>query len=460
MSAPLESQRGREKLAHDGHIYVFAQFSKDKTKEFWRCQFKNSRTGKCLARLHKCLISDEISVLGIHTDMPNAAAIEVLQQKVALKRRAVDTAEAPQQIISRIRATSSVAAQGAMESNKGLARIVQRTRNRYGIPSTHYSTRSEIVIPEEYQVYESTPGNFERFLLGDSGSDDPNRILIFGRESTNAWIGEVSKIYVDGTFSLAPELFCQILVILGERPGVVTHICYVLLPSKTEEGYCKMLDMLTLGWPNFNPGAISMDYEKALINAFSAYFPTAEIHGCFFHLVQNMKKQLAANGLSSRYRSEADFALKAKMISALAFIPPERLEDALRELREELPDDLQTILDYFEDNYIGRLQVRSDGSLGRREPLFPVSIWTVYRRTLNGDSRTNNFAEAAHRSLQRQFQVQHPGLLKFIEGIRIVQKTKDADLERYTAGHEITGKRNKYVENDRRILRILERMDD
>ncbi|XP_018497019.1 uncharacterized protein LOC108864956 [Galendromus occidentalis] len=169
--------------------------------------------------------------------------------------------------------------------------MIQRTRNRLGIPSTHYTSLEAIVIPEEYRVYESTPGNFEQFLLGDSGPDDPERILIFGRSSTASWIGEVSKIYVDGTFSLAPDLFSQIFLILAERPETVTPICYVLMSNKSEESYCKMLDMLTLGWPNSNPQAISMDYEKALMNAFTAFFPVAQIHGCFFHLVQNMKNK-------------------------------------------------------------------------------------------------------------------------------------------------------------------------
>ncbi|XP_018493780.1 uncharacterized protein LOC108863735 [Galendromus occidentalis] len=163
-----------------------------------------------------------------------------------------------------------------------------------------------------------------------------------------------------------------------------------------------MIDLLSLEWPTFNPTSISMDYEKTLMNAFSSHIPDALLQGCFFHLVKNMKKQVAANGLSKRYRNVSDFELKAKMISALAFVPPERLEDALRELRNELPDQLQPVLDYFEDTYIGRLRVHNDGFLARRDPLFPVSLWTVYERTLRGDSRTNNYAEAAHRSLQRQ----------------------------------------------------------
>ncbi|XP_003737961.1 uncharacterized protein LOC100898720 [Galendromus occidentalis] len=459
MSVSVESQRGKERLAHDGYLYVFAQRSKDQQTEFWRCQYKASKSQKCTARVHRSVRTGEITIKGAHTDMPSSAAIEVQQKKVAMKRRAVETLEAPQQIINKIRATSSLAAKGSIESNKSLTRTIQRIRNRVGIPSVHYTDRRDIVIPEEYRVYESSPGIVERFLLGDSGSDDPNRIFLFGRETVASWIGGVSKIYCDGTFSLAPNEFAQVFVILAERPGCVTPICYALLPNKSEESYCKMLDMLTLGWPAFNPTSVSVDFEKGLMNAFSAYFPDAQIQGCFFHLVQNMKKQVAAHGLSRRYRNEPDFELKAKMISALAFIPPERLEVALRELRSDLPEELQTVLDYFEDNYIGRLQARGDGSLTRRNPLFPVSMWTVYERSLRGESRTNNYAEAAHRSLQRQFRVEHPGMLKFIDGIRSVQQSKDADLERYIAGYAADGKKNKYAENDRRILRILENVN-
>ncbi|XP_018493957.1 uncharacterized protein LOC108863821 [Galendromus occidentalis] len=93
--------------------------------------------------------------------------------------------------------------------------------------------------------------------------------------STASWIGEVSKIYVDGTFSLAPDLFSQIFLILAERPETVTPICYALMSNKSKESYCKMLGTLTLGWPNFDPQAISMDYERALMNAFTAYSPVA-----------------------------------------------------------------------------------------------------------------------------------------------------------------------------------------
>ena len=244
MSAPIETQRGRDKLSHEGHLYVFAQLSKDQRTEFWRCHLKNNKARKCTARLHRSIESGEIVVYGIHSDMPDASAPEVILKKTALKRRAVETEETPQRIIAKIRCNTSLAAQGKLESNRSLARMIQRNRNRHGTPSTHYTAVQQISIPEEYRFYESSPGQTELFLLGDSQSDsehpDPQRILIFGRESTRSSVSEIEKLYVDGTFSLTPKLFAQIYVILGERSGNVTPLCYVLMADKSEASYCKV----------------------------------------------------------------------------------------------------------------------------------------------------------------------------------------------------------------------------
>ena len=217
-----------------------------------------------------------------------------------------------------------------------------------------------------------------------------------------------------------------------------------------------MLDMLTLGWPDLNPRSVSMDYEKGLMNAFGAYFPQAQTHGCFFHLVQSVKRHIASCGLSRRYRTEPDFALKAKQISAIAFAPTHRIEEALSALRTDLPSDLQPVLDYFEDNYVGKLYMTAAGTAERRVPTFSVSMWTVYNRTLNDDSRTNNYVEAFHRSLQSLFGVDHPSLFK-CEGLKMMQHTKDAQMERFISGNHLPKKRNKYVRNDLRIKRILDR---
>jgi hypothetical protein len=239
------------------------------------------------ARLWTSVQTQEVTKeIGNHVDAPDAVGVQVLEKKSALKQRAVETRELPSQLISQMRAGASTSTQGRLDSHKVLARVIRRARKRIGAPDTIFLTRSAIVIPEELQTYETAPGSVERFLLADSGEGDDERILIFGREASGVWIHLVRRVFVDGTFSLAPKLFSQLFLVLGERPGCVLPLAYALLPDKTERSYTRMISLLKGVWPTLNPAAISMDYERGLMNAFNEAFPAAEISGCFFHLVQ------------------------------------------------------------------------------------------------------------------------------------------------------------------------------
>ena len=55
------------------------------------------------------------------------------------------------------------------------------------------------------------------------------------------------------------------------------------------------------------------------------------------------------------------------------------------------------MLDYFEDNYIGRF--RANGSHAR--PLFEIKYWNVYDRTKNSQMRTNNSTEAWNKRISK-----------------------------------------------------------
>ena len=130
-----------------------------------------------------------------------------------------------------------------------------------------------------------------------------------------------------------------------------------------------------------------------------------------------MRKKLADEGLLRRYNTDPDFALVARMIVALSFVPIEDLDVALEALENEIMEDLTPILNWFEDVYRGR----QNRNRTRRRALFPPHMWSVYERTLNGENRTNNYVEAAHRRLQAEFGMDHPNIWKFIDGIRAVQ---------------------------------------
>ena len=141
-----------------------------------------------------------------------------------------------------------------------------------------------------------------------------------------------------------------------------------------------------------NPGVIHCDFEKAVINAIQRNFPNAAVGGCLFHLVQNMRKHVGQLGLTARYNNEPEFALEAKMITALSFLPPTDIEIALERLAEHLPEALQPLLCWFEDTYVGRPGRRN---VARQRPLFSEAVWSVHQRTLEGGHRSNNHAEAA-----------------------------------------------------------------
>ena len=59
---------------------------------------------------------------------------------------------------------------------------------------------------------------------------------------------------------------------------------------------------------------------------------------------------------------------------------------------------------------------RFGATTGKQRHKYKYEV-SVYERTLNGDDRTNNHVEAAHRKFQAEFGMDHPTIWKFIDGI-------------------------------------------
>ena len=101
---------------------------------------------------------------------------------------------------------------------------------------------------------------------------------------------------------------------------------------------------------------MNCDFEQAAHSAINETFLDVQIKGCFFHLAQNMQKHLARMGFTSLYNTDPDFAIKAKMIIGIAFVPLNKIDKYLDAVTTELPPELGDLFNWFEDNLCWSLE--------------------------------------------------------------------------------------------------------
>ena len=125
LTSLVKTNRGKDKLCHAGHMYVFDKHSSDQSLEFWRCQFRRA----CKVRLRRLVSTGEvISISGPHSDPSDSGAVEVAQRRTAMKRRAEETQETPAQIINYMQAGASDAAKVQFPVNSLLSKQINRVR--------------------------------------------------------------------------------------------------------------------------------------------------------------------------------------------------------------------------------------------------------------------------------------------------------------------------------------------
>ena len=117
------------------------------------------------------------------------------------------------------------------------------------------------------------------------------------------------------------------------------------------------------------------------------------MHFCFYHLCSDMWKSIQQLGLQECYINDPEFALHLRMISALAFLPPNDVQNSFDQLaaliRNQYGNDADGVFDYFEDNYVGRFRVNAPRGI----PTFPIDFWNMFHHTDDELQRTNNAVE-------------------------------------------------------------------
>ena len=443
----IESTHHKRKLLHEGFAYLFNKKLSD-NGESWECELRR-KGGQCNVRL---TLRNGVIVnqLHEHSHGANQTSNEVLRVKAGMKRRAENTQETTQQILTGGLANISEAAAVNLPSIPHVRRTIRMQRPHQEIPNP--INRAQIpILPPEYQV----TTNGDQFLQFDSGVGDPERILIFGTAQSINLLSTSENWFADGTFKTCPEMFYQLYTthaMVGER---IVPCIYTLLPNKQQLTYSPMFTEIHNLIQGVSPSDIMFDYEKAAMNAAEALFLGLEIKGCFYHLASNIWKKIQYHGLQAQYDADQQFAVHLRMIAALSFVPVgfvvNAFEDLATEIRRLFNNDADDILDYFEDTYIGR--PRRQG--GRRNPTFHHDVWNMFQRSLAELPRTNNHVEGWHRRLQANLNVYHPTLWKLIEVLKREESLVRTEIAQAVGGHPAPAQRRKYADSAQRILAIV-----
>lgn len=348
-------------------------------------------------------------------------------------------------IVSTAMNSVSVVSAPKLPSVSSLKRTVQRKR-KINIPQPE--NLFDLEIPHDFTVTKTG----ENFLKYDSGPAE-NRILIFTTDQDLQKLQAAENWFADGTFKTSPKLFYQLYSLHScVFSQCVPHV-YALLPNKTTDTYRRLFEQLKVLCPNLRPQSIMCDFEVAAMNAFEEAFPTAALHGCLFHMSQNVYKHVQEHGLRNLYSENPEFALKIRMLPALSFVPVRAVHNYFDQLVATMPDEAQPIFDYFEDTYVGR-ERRNRAREGR----FPLPLWNNFRRVRLNLPRSNNAIEAWHRRFHSVVSCDHPTIWKLISFLQAEQAYFQRRMEQLVAGNNQKRKR-KSILMDKRISTIVSRFN-
>ncbi|KAG7166705.1 hypothetical protein Hamer_G010341 [Homarus americanus] len=161
------------------------------------------------------------------------------------------------------------------------------------------------------------------------------------------------------------------------------------------------------------------DFEQAALNAISNKLgPHANAKTCFYHLTQSTWRKIKSLGLSNRYKEDDDIKHFCGMLDGLAFLPVDRVSNGMDYIKDNTPNGLEDLVDYFDATYVTGKYRRIDQTrqypgpvtmrVRRIPPLFPPEKWNVNLATINNKDRTNNFCESWNRGFQQLVGYSHP----------------------------------------------------
>ncbi|XP_069090533.1 zinc finger protein 670 isoform X3 [Pleurodeles waltl] len=418
----ITSQRGNKQLIYGGYIY-----NREKeygSKILWKCS--EYHTTKCRARVNTR--DDAVVHKTEHNHVPSPGKIIVKQKINEIKQKAQEKEEATSSIITDACSNVPFHIAGELPRPSLLKRRIKKKKVIQDYLPKIPHNLSDFVIPEKFKV----TINGDRFLQLECSSENEN-IVLFATEKNLAYL-RASKIWqVDGTFKTCPEPFKQLYTVHGYIKTETFPLVYALLPDTKLNTYNVMFQRIKE--LTINPPKICiMDFDANAMNAIKSVFPEIQIQGCFYHFMQAMWRSIQRHDLQLKYSTDSLFAHNLKLLCSLAFVPTQDVISTYEELQRthfycENQEMLAQMLNYFEDNWVGRFS-----RTGRRNPDFAIELWNCMQSVQDDTPQMNSKIEEWHNAFSQTISIKHCSLWKCLSTIQKEQSLQESKIEQCLSG--------------------------
>nr|XP_012143812.1 PREDICTED: uncharacterized protein LOC105662846 isoform X2 [Megachile rotundata] len=216
-----------------------------------------------------------------HTHPNNPQCAEVLKLKsMMLKECRENPCINNKEIFDNICRTNPDAAAYISYNNMKSIMFREKVKSRPPLPKTVQSAHEML---ENYNVLKD-------IYKGCAISNESKYALIFSNIVLLSALENANEIYMDGTFSVVPQMpvFHQLYTVHIRYTDTEIATIFALCECRTSSMYKAIWQKIVSLAPRLqdNLEIVMCDYEKAAMEGIQVQFPAVIIHGCWFHFNQ------------------------------------------------------------------------------------------------------------------------------------------------------------------------------
>ena len=226
---------------------------------------------------------------------------------------------------------------------------------------------------------------------------------------------EISELFIDGTFKVAPKNWYQLLNIFGydKNHNIYMPLAFIILNAKSEEIYNEVFEKIIVlvkshtNLKSFKDIKIMSDFEIGLRRAIKNKFEDCLLDGCYFHYCKAIWKKIKKLNLFKK-KLRYNTIIIVFCMKAYPFIKDDKKENFYNKMEvycNNLGANYIKLINYFNKYW-------------KDCDIFNFS------ETSNKiiENRTNNICESFHSKLNRKISHFHPKMSYLVNELKILTK--------------------------------------